>query len=651
MIVIIASSPVSAETDTDKTLSPYFYIETGESSVDHFPLKQTDVRVNIIGVLADVTITQKYANEGVHPINARYIFPASTRAAVHGMRMKIGERIIRAEIEERQAAQNQFDSAKKKGKSASLLKQQRPNVFTMNVANIMPKSLVEIELHYTELIVPVEGTYEFVYPTVVGPRYANQCLTDSPETDRWIKNPYLTEGKKSPVKFNIDLSISTGLTLQEVICPSHKTDTSFESKSIARINLAESEVSGGDRDFILNYRLAGKTIESGLMLYAGEDENFFLLMAQPPERIRPEDIPAREYIFVVDISGSMSGFPLNTSKKLIKNLISNLRDSDKFNVILFAGGSKLMAPASAPATQENINGAIQMIDHQRGGGGTELLAALKNALSLPRDEACSRTVLVLTDGYISAESDVFQFIHKNLNRTNFFSFGIGSSVNRYLIEGMAKAGQGEPFVVTRPQEARDAAKRFRGYVQSPLLTNIAVKYDGIETYDIEPMAIPDLFALRPITIFGKWRGKPEGKIELSGIGGTGEFLQTLNLSETTPLESNGALRYLWARHRIGRLSDFNFKKGNSENKAEITSLGLTYNLLTAYTSFVAVDEVIRNPEAQSKEVHQPLPLPSNVSNLAVGCSVSKVPEPELYALLIVFFLILIMTARYKRTQI
>ncbi len=645
---VMSASPVYAESDTDKTLSPYFFIENGESSADHFPLKQTDVRVNISGVLADVVITQKYSNDGAHPINARYIFPASTRAAVHGMKMTIGEHTIHAVIKERNAAQKEFDTAKKQGKSASLLKQQRPNVFSMNVANIMPKDLVEIELHYTELLVPTEGTYEFVYPTVVGPRYANQSEADSPETDQWIKNPYLAEGGKSRTEFNIDLSISTGIALQEVVCPSHKTEISWENKSVARVLLAESERSGGNRDFILNYRLTGKAIESGLMLYAGEDENFFLLMVQPPERVKPADIPPREYIFVVDISGSMHGFPLNTSKRLLKNLIGNLRESDKFNVILFAGGSRLMAPSSVPATTQNIDSAVRMIDQQRGGGGTELLRALTKALSLPKDEAYSRTVLVITDGYIAAEKDVFHMIQKNLNRTNFFSFGIGSSVNRYLIEGMAKAGQGEPFVVTRPDEARRAAERFRDYVQSPVLTNISVKYDGFETYDIEPAAIPDLFAQRPLIVFGKWRGNPKGSIELGGVGGTGRYLQTLNVSETKPLELNSALRYLWARHRIGRLSDFNFKKGNSENKAEITSLGLTYNLLTAYTSFIAVDEVVRNPEAQSKDVHQPLPLPLNVSNLAVGCSVSKVPEPELYILLLMAALVLIITTGYRK---
>jgi len=645
---LMVASMGRAETKNEKTLSPYFFIENGDSSVDHFPLKKTHVNVTITGVIADVVVTQKYVNHGTRPITARYIFPASTRAAVHGMKMKIGEHMICAKVKERNIAQKEFNAAKKQGKSASLLKQQRPNVFSMNVANIMPEDIIEVELHYTELLVPTDGTYEFTYPTVVGPRYSNQNEADSPETDHWVKNPYLKEGSEDRTEFDIDLSISTGIALQELVCPSHETEILWENESVARILTATSEKSGGNRDFILNYRLAGKTIESGLMLYSGEDENFFLLMVQPPERVKPTDIPPREYIFVVDISGSMHGFPLNTAKELLKNLIENLKESDKFNVVLFAGGSRVMAPASVPASGENVQNAIRLIDGQKGGGGTELSLALKKALSLQADEAYSRTILIITDGYIAAEKDVFHLIQQNLNRTNVFSFGIGSSVNRYLIEGMARAGHGKPFVVTQPREARGAAERFRNYVQLPVLAHIAITYDGFEPYDMEPPVIADLFARRPVMVFGKWRGNPQGTIELTGIGGNGKYLKTVHVSETKPLKVNSALKYLWARTRIGRLSDFNFKDHTPDTRAQITSLGLTYNLLTANTSFVAVHEVVRNPEAQSQEVHQPLPLPLHVSNLAVGGSVSKVAEPGLCTMLVIALLILIMAIAHKK---
>ena len=646
-VVFVPAWEGFAESKDDVTLSPYFFIEDGDPSLDQFPLKETDVEVNVNGVIADVVITQKYTNRGDRPLNARYIFPASTRASVHGMKMVIGEKVINAEIKERQSAQNEFDAAKNQGKSASLLKQQRPNVFSMNVANILPGDVINIELHYTELLVPTDGTYEFLYPTVVGPRYSNQSETDAPENDQWIKNPYLKQGSEPKMKFSIHVTISTGIALQELLCTSHETETVWESDSMARITLANPETFGGDRDFILNYRLASQEIQSGLLLYEGEDENFFLLMVQPPERVQAQDIPPREYIFVVDVSGSMNGFPLNTAKKLLKNLIGNLKATDKFNVILFAGGSRVMASESVVATSENIRKAIRLIDKQRGGGGTELLAALREGVSLPREENFSRTMIVVTDGYIGAEKEVFEEIQRNLNNTNVFSFGIGSSVNRYLIEGMAKAGQGEPFVVTKPQQAQAAAERFRRYVQSPVLTHVELEFTDFETYDIEPPAIPDLFANRPVIVFGKWHGLPQGTIELTGANGNGDYSNIVHVSDTRPSEANRALRYLWARTRIARLSDFNFKRGNPENKDEITSLGLTYHMLTAYTSFIAVSEEVRNTEGTSEDVKQPLPLPQHVSNLAVGGSVSTVPEPELYWMVAIFLLLASLVFFYK----
>jgi Ca-activated chloride channel family protein len=299
------------------------------------------------------------------------------------------------------------------------------------------------------------------------------------------------------------------------------------------VALKDPETFSGNRDFLLRFRLTGKEIQSGLMLFDNKDENFFLLMVQAPERIRLQDIPPREFIFVVDVSGSMHGFPLEISKKLLKNLIGNLRQTDKFNVILFAGGSRLMAPQSVPATDENVRRAIQVIGGQQGGGGTELLAAVRRGFSLPRDNNYSRTMLIVTDGFIDVEKAVFEEIQRNLQRTNVFAFGIGTSVNRHLIEGIAKAGHGEPFVVTDPSEAPDAAEKFRDYIQSPVLTNISVSYAGFDAYDIEPIAAHDLFAERPVIVFGKWRGAAQGAITVSG---TKRTLVCLSVSKLPCLE-------------------------------------------------------------------------------------------------------------------
>lgn len=630
--MIATAAAAGADTgEADRTLSPYFFVETEDASVDRFPLRSTSVDVDVSGVIADVRVKQHYTNDGSRPIHARYVFPGSTRAAVHGMRMTVGERVVVAKIDEREAARRTFEAAKSEGKRASLLEQGRPNVFTMDVANIMPGDAVTVELSYTELLVPTEGTYEFVYPTVVGPRYSTLPEADAPAGEAWVQNPYLKSGDDPRTDFDLSITLSTGMPIQEAVCPTHATDITYESESLARIKLARDGGFGGDRDFILRYRLAGRAIDAGLMLYAGETENFFLLMAQPPARVRPADIPGREYIFVVDVSGSMNGFPLNTAKTLLKDLIGSLRPTDTFNVILFAAGSKLMAPESVPATADQIDRAIRLLDGQDGGGGTELLSAMRRAMALPRQPAYSRSLIVVTDGYIRAERDVFAAIQDQMDRSNVFAFGIGSSVNRYLIEGIAKAGRGGPFVVTGPTEAPDAARRFRDYVASPVLTGIDLAFDGFSAYDVEPAEgkMPDLFAERPAIVFGKWRGEPTGTITLSGTAGDGPFQKTITVAETRPQPENRALRHLWARNRISRLSDYKPRKETGENRAEIVSLGLTYNLLTAYTSFVAVDEEIANPDGGAESVKQPLPLPQGVSNLAVSGPMTAVPEPGL----------------------
>jgi Ca-activated chloride channel family protein len=362
-------------------------------------------------------------------------------------------------------------------------------------------------------------------------------------------------------------------------------------------------------------------------MYQGTDENFFLYMAQPPERIDPALLPPREYIFVVDVSGSMEGFPLTTAKQLLTQLIGNLRSSDYFNVVLFAGDSTVLSPEPLSANQENVKRAIQLIDQQRGAGGTELLDAMTKAMSLSREPNASRSVVLITDGYVSGEKGVFDQIRKNLNQTNVFAFGIGTSVNRYLIEGVARAGMGEPFVVENEEAATVTAAKFREYIESPVLTDISLKANGFDVYDASPGTFPDMFARRPIILFGKWRGSPNGTIELSGKTATGDFASTINVADVQPDESNGALRYLWARDRIGSLSDFGNGDSTPEDVRTVTDLGLKYNLLTPYTSFVAVREKIVNPNGDAEDVDQPLPLPEGVMDTAVGS------EPEIWWLM------------------
>ena len=615
-------SPVklfTQEETEDKTSSPYFLVLSDDPSLDQLPLKSTGAEVNIVGVIADVTITQVYKNEGKKPLEAIYTFPASTNAALYAMEMTIGNRKIIAKVEEKQKARNDYEQAKSEGKRTSLLEQERPNVFQMNVANIMPGDDIKVSLKYTEMLIPEGGVYKFVYPTVVGPRYTGESGTTTSPSSKFTNTPYQKAGNSAFYNFNINVNISAGMPIQNVTCKSHKVSIQYPQSSMAKVNLDKSENKGGNRDFILEYQLAGSKVESGLMLYENGDENFFLLMVQPPKKVLKEDIPPREYIFIVDVSGSMGGYPIDISKKLMRNLVADLRPSDKFNVMVFAGNYGWLSKESLAATPENVEKAIQFVERQDGNGGTNLLAALKEACALPKtDGSLSRSFVILSDGYVDVEKEAFDLVRNNNDKANTFAFGIGTSVNRYLIEGFAHVGMGEPFVVTNENEANPEAEKFRTYINSPVLTQIKSVFNKFGAYDVEPVKIPDLFAERPIIIFGKYKGAAKGSIQVSGKCGKKNYSKTFNVSEVKPDKKNSALRYLWARKRIQLLDDYNNIASDSIKIKEVTSQGLKYNLLTTYTSFIAIEEdkVVNNGKVTT--VKQPLPMPEGVPNSAVG---------------------------------
>ena len=637
--------------DTDATLAPYFLIDGMDTATDSFPLKETNVSVNINGIFAETFVTQTYSNEGQEPINATYVFPASSRVTIHGMKMEIGDEIITAKIKEKEEARHDYEQAKSEGKSASLLEQQRPNVFTMDVANVMPGDIIRIELHYTEMITPTDGIYQFVFPTVAGPRYTSPSVPKSLKAETWIASPFLRLGDTPREKYNINVNLSAGVPITDLQCSSHKIDVAWDNQTSARISLSNPEEFAGNRDFILDYKLTGTEISSGLLLGTGESDNFFLLMVQPPERYTPETIPPREYIFILDVSGSMYGFPLDTSKELIRNLAGSLRETDRFNVILFSDSLIQMSPESVPATAENVQKAFALIDNEEGGGGTELAPALETALAIPASPGAARSVIAITDGYISGEREIFDIIGRNIGTTNFFSFGIGSSVNRYLIDGIAKTGLGESFVVTDPSEAAATADRFRTYIQSPILTDVQVTYDGFDVYDIEPPTLSTLFASRPIVLFGKWKGEPSGTIHITGKTGGRDYAEDIPVSAAIPLEANNIIQYLWARTRVERLTDYGMTEDLQANaKKEVTELGLRYSMMTPYTSFIAVTEKVRNTEGKSTDVKQPLPIPMNVSEWAIGNGYTVGSEPGSLLLVLLMAATLLLNVLYQNSK-
>ena len=662
--------PVHAgeEEDEEKLLAPYFVIQSEGANVstDYFPLKSTEVTTNINGVIAETYVVQTYVNEGDKPINAQYVFPTSSTATVHGMTMEIGSHRVTATIKEKEEAKEEYEEAKEEGKSASLLEQRRPNVFTMDVANIMPGDTARIELHYTELVATTEGVCEFVFPTVVGPRYVTpedagspvadaavpdrEMSTDgsqdgaaegtveeedSPDTtvtnddgaDGWAASPYLPEGVLPDSEYHITVNLSTGVPIADVSCKSHEIKVEQENGSQARITLANPEDYAGNRDFILKYRLTGESVESGLVLTETDSEKYFFLTVQPPERYVPDDIPPREYIFVLDVSGSMYGYPLDTAKDLIRNLVTGLRDTDRFNLVLFSDDTYLLSTKSLAANSGNIQAAIDLIDEQEGGGGTSMLPALQTAVSVPMKEDVARSVVIITDGYISNEDEIYDLINRNMDAASFFSFGIGCSVNDYLIKGIAQCGMGESFLVTDSEDAAESAQRFASYIEAPLMTGITVDYEGFNVYDVATSTPSILYAQKPLILFGKWRGEPTGTITVSGKAGGEDYVQEIPVADAAVDTEDESIRYLWARTKLDQLAGYGSTRNDDSVKKEITQLGLDYNMTTPYTSFVAVVEEIRNPEGESQDVNQANPLPLQVSNLAVGGGYTAYSEP------------------------
>jgi Ca-activated chloride channel homolog len=646
-LALVAWAPAFADdAEARAAESPYFHVKSDDPTLDALPLKGTQVDVKISGVIADVVVTQHYRNEGQRPIEAKYIFPGSTRAAVHAMNVRLGERLISAQIREKQRARLEYDNAKREGKTTALLEQERPNVFSMNVANILPGDDVRVELKYTELIAPDAGQYRFVFPTVVGPRYRSPNA--SPANGHLSATAHLPEGVTSNTTFDLNVQLHAPLPVSEVVSHTHKLET--QGLGTERVTLALADEGMRDnRDFILEYKLGGERTATGLMLYrapnAPDAENFFLALVEPPKQVATVQINPRDYIFVVDISGSMHGHPLNTAKVLLRNLIGGLRPSDSFNVVLFSGSNRVLSEQSVPATQANITRAIKTIDQMGGGGGTEIVPALRRVAALPKPADVSRSVIVVTDGYVAVENEVFQLVRRNLDSANVFAFGIGSSVNRHLIEGLARAGQGEAFIVTKPERAAEQAERLRRMIDAPVLTQLKARFTGLEVYDVEPASLPDVMAGRPVVVWGKWRGEPQGaKLILQGHAASGSHTEVVDAP--TPDADAVALKHLWARQHIAQLSDEEALMGGQAQREPITALGLKYGLLTQYTSFIAVDQVVRTREA-AVPVDHPLPLPEGVSKLAVGGAparsfgavVPSTPEPRLvFALLLIALL-------------
>ncbi|MCC6621952.1 MAG: VWA domain-containing protein [Deltaproteobacteria bacterium] len=568
----------------DLTEAPRFVVPGAVEGVDRLSLAESIYDVEVSGVIAHARLEQTYVNEGPATLDAIYVFPMSTRAAITGLTMRIGAREIVARIEEREAAKAAFEAARAQGQTASLLEQERPNVFRMSVANVRPGEVVEVALDWVELLVPTEGFYELVVPAAVAPRY--EAAVDVPWTLA-SEGPAFTDPDSLESPWDITVRVSGGVPLGWVDSPSHPIVAQVDDGE-ATVGLRDVVARGG-RDFVLRWAPDGDEVEAGVLRFDdAQGASWFLALVEPPARVEPAERPAREVVFIVDVSGSMSGFPADTARHLVASVLAELGPRDRFTILTFAGGSDVYAPETVPATPAHERAALAFLASQDGGGGTELVPALDRAFALRASPGVARAFVVITDGFISVEAEAFERVRASLGKASLFTFGVGIGVNRHLVEGLARVGRGAPFIAEDAARASEVAEDFATYLGSPVSTGLALAADGVALADVEPASLPDLYASRPIAVVGKLAaGGRGGRLTLSGRTPAGAWSRTIDLARVPASPRHAAIRTLWARERVARLSDFDAK---GANRAEVTRLGLAHGLMTAYTSFVAIDD-------------------------------------------------------------
>ncbi len=616
-----------------------------------FPVLRTEIEGELQGDLATVTVRQVFENPSDDPVNARYLFPLNKDAAVHAMEMRVGDEIVRAKIAKRETARQAFEAAKREGKSAALLEQHRPNMFTQEIANLMPGLPVTVVITYSQSIARRDGAYEMRVPLVVGPRYV-----PAPNSDVIAASAADRDAKKTGLEVNAAEAASgqwtfgpmpeypdvSGLTIPQIV-DADRVAISFTLESAIPISSVASTthkiivagdaqsktivLDGGEtidnRDFVLRFQTATPTPQAGVLVHQGLEQNTFSMLIEPPQAPRDDTIVPREMVFVLDTSGSMGGAPMEVSKTFMRRVLKTLRPTDSFRVVRFSSDASEFGAKALPATPRNIAAGIRFVDGLTASGGTEILHGLRRAYSAKPSKDVLRIVVFLSDGYVGNEAQILNLVARSVGTGRLYAFGIGASVNRYLIAEMARLGRGLSRIID-PTQGEEAVIAFADHLRTPVLTDITLDWGGLSVADVTPDPIPDLFAGDSIRIMGRFSGT--GTVTVRGKA-NGRAVSLPLIVDPAEAESSVGqpIPLIWARSRIG---DFMREMsvpvelrrsglGNDTLENMITALGLRHSLVTQWTSFIAVSERVVNEEPGAAiDADVPLPKVKGVSDLA-----------------------------------
>ena len=565
----------------------------------------TAVTMDISGLVARVSVRQEFHNQGDEWTEGIYVFPLPDRAAVDRMRLHIGERFIEGEIREKEQARKDYEQARSEGRKASLVEQERPNLFTTSVANIAPGERVVVEIEYLEDLRYDGGTFAIRFPMTLTPRYIpGSAVADregsgwSPDTTRVsdasrITPPHVTASEEHRISF--EARIDAGMPLEIVASRYHPVDVS-EDNGRYTVTLADDAVPM-DHDFELVWRPVPSAAPRAMLFsetIAGQ--RHYLLMVVPPDTAN--DVPVsmpRELIFVVDTSGSMHGASIAQAKQALVRALDGLAAGDRFNIIEFNSSTRALYHQGVPADAANIAHARRFVERLEANGGTEMLPALGLALDAAGSEAWLRQVVFITDGSVGNEEELYSMIESRLGNARLFTVGIGSAPNSWFMRKAAELGRGSFVVISALHEVGEQMDRLFGKLANPQVTDINVGWPGGAVTESYPDIVPDLYVGEPVTVRARASTafQPGSTVRVSGNSIAGAWTRELTLDSDAEHPGIGAL---WARAKIAALHDEERRGGDAEGlRMAVVDIAIGHHLVSKYTSLIAVDKTPVRP--------------------------------------------------------
>ena len=580
------------------------------------PLRRTKVRTDIAGILARTVVEQRFENPFEEKIEVTYVFPLPEDAAVTDFVMTIGSRRIRGVIRERGEAERIYAAARAQGYRAAILTQERPNIFTQNVANIEPGKRIDLSLTFHNTVAQRDGHYEFTLPLVVGPRFNPADIADpvlaaargKVTTPGAVAVHYLAPTERSAHEVDLEVRLDAGLVLRELDSPSHVTHIERDGDARATIRLGATDRLP-NRDFTLRYALAGDTTQVAF-LRQGEH---FVALVEPPAELTELPRQPRELVFVVDCSGSMEGEPLDQAKRAMRRCLRQLDPEDFFTVLRFSDEVSALGDGTLlPATPARIEQGLAYIDALRATGGTMMERGVQAAFAVPPQPGRLRLVTFMTDGYIGDEARILARVQAEIGEARVFSFGIGSSVNRYLIEGLARVGRGAAAYVALDEDPDWVVDCFHERIAHPACLSPEIDWNGLAVSQVYPQRLPDLLPGRPTLIVGKCEGELPKEIVLRGTAAGREVSHRVSLGPAAGGKHEG-LPFVWARQRLRAMQDYALKNPSETLREAMIDFSVAHKVLCRETAFLAVDASERTEGEIGMHVPQAVPVPEGVS--------------------------------------